>query len=1703
MESVKRNENQNEHTQREEKNKLTAFEHNDVVFFKHKEKNKIGIGRVVNFYTELKINDILLVSDHNVTLANYTKILNNINDGKYLQSYIANLGSENGASTPYQASNSNASEKSNCKLYEKEQKQDYKHTNVKEKNEEKEMHANTKTGNNNNSANNPEFKCEMKKRRRRKKTHTKDTALIHSNSISNCVMRKNDEKRKASKLFYIVQSLENYKYILQYKKAFKHYKLFTHKKWEVIKTLFCKNIQNQVSFVLAVKLLEVKKLYANNVNLQNVMINNLMKIYKSEKDLHVDHLVLNFIKKLDVRIILQNNVLITNDDFNEILSRNKKEKEEDSKRKMLHSNKVDGHLDEANATTQGEISHLLGSHRGSCGSGKVGSDYDNGISTSHQGGHVDGQQNDMPHASNVDHFGKCPVDWGMEQPADLGTKQPIDIGTKGLFDFGTKQPFDFGTKQPFDFGTKQPFDFGTKQPLNFGKKQPPKYAAKYLIDYGTKQPTDSPLESDELEGSRKRRKKTKISLQKYARKRKVIEGETYQYELKGNLLAKFKSPQGVAYRGCIKSICKGKNSILSYFLIVPSFFWFNDSFYFSCLNIDMDIFQLLEIIKIVDNSKKKQIESISFAKYKSLRKIYDYMYNPNPNAVHSLLRKGAATENAPVKVRVRAPKGDITKKRKTRKKRTLQVKLGKRKRKERVADKPLKASVTKERTRRRVRKRKKGQEESLDGKVGRGLKIKKRKKEVVQPEVTEKKRRGRKKKVVPIQEERNGEEAKEVKGGRKVEEVKMKKEMEEEVPHEKEEEMHHEKEEEMHRKKEEAPRENETKAQNNEAETNPLSKAPNELGGDDPTKVTQDSFTKRSLFNLNKERTNTYLTKFAHFFKLSENSKQKLKPDDEEGKKGTPPQTVGSETAQENNHMKDDKKETTVITNTNENEQSINVVAKANEEEGVILRKEDPGEKAPNEKANQGCANVNEVTGEAYDQVVDPDNTLISKLIANGKEADEHSVLDPPSVGEGSANEIHKHVSCQQENVDENGVTINDHTEQLNDNGGNTPSAFVEEAVVKDNPKQLEGQVEPLYQKMAQMDIKNEEEIFKKENFGDLNEDNDEKPTNYKNGILGDKRDSLTGDSRSDQNESTTSQNSYEKKETANGYNGSDQNESTTSQNSYEKKEALNGENACDRNEFTDSPKYDEKMEQAIGAGASEVNQSMSGTLMSYANQPMSGTLMSYANQPMSGTLMSFPNEPMSGTLMSFPNEPMSGTLMNFPNGQMSGAIMSFPNDPINRTIISDANDPVNGTIIGEANHVDNRSNAHLRKVSNTNKLVKKEPEENDHYNLTVHIDLSNKNDTPRVYSTTQAYCNNYCKNKLAEHIKKFLDDEKIKKIETLYKFCKEDINILLYVYVMHIYVSKLCKNVIVKVLNPKCKNVKKKKYPDNDFILTPLIGYSYANYYYLKINKRKRKTKMKGKTKMKTKMEKKAEKKTEKKTKAKIKTEKKTKAKTKTEKKIDQRFKLIKKTLITKKRKRKKKKKRGRKKKLIEQTKTEVKRRRRRRRRTRKKKSDLLSDTYVKPKRSRSRLKKISKMKNTDDKTCGKTENVIKCTTKFVNFYLWGIYNWNYNKTLRVSFNNISNKKISSFDIYNFFFYNYDTISNLNEINKDLSTLIGIYKNVRTVLYQNSSIYGNLFLLKPTNSMTRTHSDDELIKFWLKTLNELHQIREGFCKFF
>ncbi|OTN67831.1 Uncharacterized protein PKNOH_S05399200 [Plasmodium knowlesi] len=1602
MESIERNEDPNEHTQHKEKNQLTNFEHNDVVFFKHKERGRLGIGRVVNFYTELKVNDIHLSPNHNIILANYTKILNNLNDENYVQSYIANLSSENVDNNhPQEATNPNTSEKINCEPYEKEQKQDNKYTNLEGKNEEKEIQDNTKTGINNNNANNPQFKCEMKKRRRRKGIHTMDTALMNSNSISNCVIRKNDEKRKSSEIFYIIQSLENYRYILQYKKDFKYFKIFTHKKWELVKTHFCKNIQNKMSFVLAMKLLEVKKVYEHNVNLQNVMINKLMKIYESERDLHVDHLVLNFIKKVDVRIILQNNVLITNDEFNEITSSSKKENDEDNRLEMFHSNELNSLLDEENATTQGEMTHLWGFHKESCGRGKMGSDYDEEMNTPHQGSHLDDQQKDMNHTSNVNYFCKSSI------------------------------------------------DCETKEHLNFGKKHPPQNAMKYLVGCGTDQTTDSSPCSDDQEGPCKMHQNDNINLQHYGRGRRVIEGETYQYELKGNLLAKFKSPQGIAYRGCIKNICKGKNTILSYFLIVPSFFWFNDSYYFSCLNIDMDIFQLLEIIKIVDKSKKKQIESIPFAKYEGLRKNYESMYKTKPNGVHSLLRKGA-TDNTSANVRMPAAKKAITKKRKRRRRRTVNVENGQTINKERSVDKTSRNCVTKEKIRKKIKKRKKEQKENLDGKADRGLKIKKRKK-VMQTEVTYEKCKGKKKTVIPIQEKSNREEeAKEVKGVRKVEEVEMKKEIEKgalhenekemrhknekemhhksekemhhksekEMHHKSEKEMHHksekevhhksekevhhksekemrhksekevrnENEEEMHRKKkEQLPNEKETKVQNKETETNCLLKTPHNLTGDKAIKLTQDSSTKRTIFNINKERTKTYLTKLALFFKFSKEREQKLKEDDEEDKKETEPQTVECEAAHENGYMEDNKKVTHDKSNTNENDQSINVIAKVNEEkEEVNFRKEDPEHKDPNENVNQGYANVNEGKGEPDAQVQDQDNTLISKLNAKGKEVDEHNVVDPPFLGKGNTDEMHKHINYQQEeSVDENVIIISDDTDYLNDDDGNTSCIIIEEGIVRDNHKPMEGIVEPLYEKMSQMDITNEEEIFKNENFADLNEDNYVKPTNYKNDILGDKTDSLNGDNRSYQNESTISQYSYEKKGTSNDYNGRDQNGSTISQNSYEKNEGINCDNAYDRNEFTASQNSYEKNEGINCDNAYDRNE-FTARQNSYEKDEGINCDNAYDRNEFTARQNSYEKDEGINCDNAYDRNEFTASQNSYEKiEQTIGAVTSEVNRPGYDTRMSFSSEQMNGTIISNANHVGSRSNTYLKKMININNLVKKESHQNENYNLTVQVDFSNKKDTSRMCSTTQTDYNNLCKNKCAEHTNKSLDDEKIKKIEQLYKFCKEDINILLYVYVMHIYVNKLCKNVIVKVLNPKFK-------------------------------------------------------------------------------------------------------------------------RRKRKRRTLQKKNNLLSDTYVKPKMSNPSSEVISKMKNIEDKTCGKAENVIKYNTNFVNFYLWGIYNWNYNKTLRVSFNNISNKKISNFDIYNFFFYNYDTISNLNEINKDLSTLINIYKNVRNVLYRNSSIYGNLFLLKPTKTIARTHSDDEqLIEFWLKTLNELHKIREGFCKFF
>ncbi|GAW83186.1 hypothetical protein, conserved [Plasmodium gonderi] len=1573
MENVKINEN--ESIEYDEKNKLATYEHNDIVFFKHKEKNKIGIGRIVNFYTELKLNDIFLSSEHKVSLANYTKILNNLSDGKYVQNYIDNLRNQNTTITSKQVSNTNTNDtKSNCNLYEKEEeKQSYNYFNINEKDKESEIHVSTKTEIN--KTTNPEFKHGIKIRHRKKKDYSNDSSLLRSNSISSCVTRKNDEKRKSSKMFYIVQSFESYKYILQYKKVFKHYKIFIHKKWEIIKSSFCKSIQNKVCFVLAMKLFEVKKLYPNNTNLQNIMINNLMKIYKSERDLHIDHLVLNFIKKIDVRIILQNSVLITNDDFNEIISKDKKEKEEDTQSKYPYTNTLDSHNDDSEKIEQEGILQSWSLQKKSFTPNKLKHYYHNYNETSDQKINEQSDQSSIIHDSIADNYNKFHI------------------------------------------------DYGKKHPINY-------------FQHDNEQGNDSEM-----------LKRNNNSIQECVKRRKVIEGETFQYELKGNLLAKFKSPKGVLYRRCIKSIYKNKNNILSYFLITPSFFWFNDSYYFSCLNIDMDIFELLEIIKIIDDSKKEQIENISFEKYKSLRKIYNCTSNPNINETNNLLRKNSAENNVPIKIEVPTSKrGRKKKNRKERKRNNLQAKIQKRNENELSEDDNLKPNGSREKIRRRMKKRKRGQEESfLDSKSAKDEKIKRRKKLVEKQEVKEKKRRGRKKKVVSLQNGENTQEHKETENIEEIKELTELKNMEEHKEAENIEDTKEHTEPKNMEKHEEAGnteetkeyREsqnvqegvtqkenemeihdeckskilaiNETKAQNSEfdskGEKNSFFKEKNSLQNN-LTKMIQES-SKKSLFNISKEKTNTYITKITHFFKLSENKKQKLNLHNEEDEKGILSQTSINESTYSNASIVDDKKETTIITKSNRDEFNMNIHENVNQgKECMSPKKEDSDYSKLNENDNQGYTNIAEVKENPDNKSENPkvedvnvrvewkctnkikkcinsnENILTSKLIVNDRELDVYILDDDPLVNKENTEGMHLCANYKEEkNVNETCVVINDQTKHVTDNknGNNNNNnnsnsnsnnnnnicnkcvnTAIKEKVIIDSPKHVEDKVELACKEANEMNIKNEDFLEKKKLSGE-NVNIHVHSISDKNNFLSVKKEVTNEDNGSYQNDSTTSQNSYEKKETVNGYNGSDQNESTTSQNSYEKKETLNSENISDKNEFTISPYYDEN------------------------------------------------------------------------------------------------NETLNSFIASEQNETDKLENRNQSNANNKNVFVKTELIEKGEYNFTVHINLTNKNDTSNIFDTTQENSNNYCKNEISEHIKECLDDEKIKKIESLYKYCKEDINILLYIYVMQIYVNKLCKNVIVKVLSPKCKNVRKKKYPDNDFILTPLIGYSYANYYYLKLNKRN--------------------------------------SKIKTESTDERNFKLINNTLITKKR-RKRKKKRGRKKKLIIQNKPG-----RKRKNIYKNKNDLLSATYRKSKRSR--LIKISTIKNSGDTSSEKAENIVKCTTKYINFYLWGIYNWNYNKTLRVSFNNISNKKISNFDIYNFFFYNYDTISNLNEINKDLSTLINIYKNVRTILYQNSSIYGNLFLLKPMNNMTRTHSDEELIKFWLKTLNELSTIREGFCKFF
>ncbi|CAD2107723.1 conserved Plasmodium protein, unknown function [Plasmodium vinckei] len=344
-----------------DKNKIKCLYHNDIVFFKHKEKNKIGIGRVVNFNTELNTNGIHLTPDHNITLLNSLKILNNINNTKYVQNYITKLTNKNDRrrrkrekiKSENTIDNNNSDNNKNCS-------NSSSNTNVINKNSEKKQSSITQYFIKNDKDN------ETDDVSLKNNTHdsiggesengiTKDTASEDNNNYASTCnnndskdditkddIAKDDkkkygltERKKSGKMFYIVQSFGTYKYLLQYKKFYAHYKMFVHKKWKNVKIRFCKNIQNKISFVLAMKVFEIKKLYHNNINLQNFMINNLMKIYKSEKDLHIDNNILCYIHNVDVRVILQNNVLITNDDFNDVISKHKKNNANTKKRMCL------------------------------------------------------------------------------------------------------------------------------------------------------------------------------------------------------------------------------------------------------------------------------------------------------------------------------------------------------------------------------------------------------------------------------------------------------------------------------------------------------------------------------------------------------------------------------------------------------------------------------------------------------------------------------------------------------------------------------------------------------------------------------------------------------------------------------------------------------------------------------------------------------------------------------------------------------------------------------------------------------------------------------------------------------------------------------------------------------------------------------------------------------------------------------------------------------------------------------------------------------------------------------------------------------------------------------------------------------------------------------------------------------------------------
>lgn len=330
---------------------------------------------------------------------------------------------------------------------------------------------------------------------------------------------------------------------------------------------------------------------------------------------------------------------------------------------------------------------------------------------------------------------------------------------------------------------------------------------------------------------------------------------------------------------------------------------------------------------------------------------------------------------------------------------------------------------------------------------------------------------------------------------------------------------------------------------------------------------------------------------------------------------------------------------------------------------------------------------------------------------------------------------------------------------------------------------------------------------------------------------------------------------------------------------------------------------------------------------------------------------------------------------------------------------------------------------------------------------------------------------------KSVESINESTEFEKMKKIQMLYKYCKKDINILLYVYTIHIYLNKLCKHVIVKVLNSKNKNRKKQMFEDTDFLLAPLLGYCYANNYTLTLKRLRKKVSgtntADGKGNQIV-------------------------SNDSNSMLIAERLKNqimnttnLSSSVIVRGGRRSKVSMRRRSK--GKEGKGERKRNKRRTSigRTRRRSSSQNNGREPTRRNSSSR----SRQQQVTNKT----------NRKIINLYLWGIFNWNYRKTLRISFNSISNKKISYFDIYNFYFYNYEIITDLASIDKDLNVLMEIYTEIKNMLFQNTELYEDLFFIKtPGNVKSKNlNTPEEITNFWMKTLHKLSTIKNGFYDYF